>query len=120
MFPSIIIIARANGRTADGADIFPRLIHPTGARWTAGGVSCGLSVSDGFPNRRAHAELPSGRRMDNGDRRNASRCAFGRRGKPIWCGPSVGKTAAIYLGRLRLSNSNPITSSVTRLSDRWH
>ena len=28
MFPSIIIIARANGRTADGADIFPRLIHP--------------------------------------------------------------------------------------------
>ena len=108
--------------------------HPSGARWaaTASGVSCGLSVSDGFPNRRAHAELPSGGRMDNGEAKGGregsgwatgamlpeSRCAFGRRGKPIWCGPSVGKTAAIYLGRL--SNSNPITSSVTRLSDRWH
>ena len=80
MFPSIIIIARTDGRTdgrgrtdADGrsgeADIFPRLIHPTGARWTAGGVSCGLSVSDGFPNRPALAELPSreGRRKREGN-----------------------------------------------------
>ena len=118
----------------DEADIFPRLIRPTGARWAARGVSRGLSSSDGFPNRPVLAELPSrvGRKRtsgrdtgaDEGEGKEREGSAvppdvhFGGGGKPIWRGPSAGKTAAIYLGRL--SNSNPITSSVTRLSDRWH
>lgn len=124
VFPSIIIIARTDKRT-DGA---ARRTYSPGAS-IRGKVGCQRSelrtlrigrFSEPSCARRIAVEggttEKGGERL--GYRRSASRCPFGRRGKPIWCGPLLGKTAAIFVGRL--SNSNPITSSVTRLSDRWH